>query len=79
MQPSYAFLKRYVSSLTQAEKVSISREGLVHRSDVSAKARRSNPGSSTRTGLFWEILEFDFLEGRPYTSTGGRGRPNGWP
>ena len=65
--PSYAFLERYVSSLDHAEKVSIStsfwspevtyRKGVKIESDL-----------KYTDGVFWEILEFDFLEGRPYTT-----------
>ena len=64
--PSYAFLKRYVSSLTQAEKVSISGRG----SSTEATFRKGEKIESElkyTDGVFWEILEFDFLEGRPYT------------
>ena len=64
--PSYAFLKRYVSSLTQAEKVSISELG----SSTKATFRKGEKLTSEfkyTDGVFWEILEFDFLEGRPYT------------
>ena len=66
-RPSYAFLERYVSSLDHAEKVSIStsfwspevayRKGVKIESDL-----------KYTDGVFWEILEFDFLEGRPYTT-----------
>ena len=65
--PSYAFLARYVSSLDHAEKVSIStsfwspevtyRKGVKIESDL-----------KYTDGVFWEILEFDFLEGRPYAT-----------
>ena len=64
--PGYAFLKRYVSSLTQAEKVSISGRG----SSTAATFRKGEKIESElkyTDGVFWEILEFDFLEGRPYT------------
>ena len=64
--PSYAFLKRYVSSLTQAEKVSISSVG----SSTEATFRKGEKIESKlkhTDGVFWEILEFNFLEGRPYT------------
>jgi len=64
--PSYAFLKRYVSSLTQAEKVSISEIG---KSTVATfrKGEKIESELKYTDGVFWEILEFDFLEGRPYT------------
>ena len=66
-QPSYAFLKRYVSPLTQAEKVSISTgfwgSEVTYRNGVKIET-----GFKYTDGVFWEILEFDFLEGRPYTT-----------
>ena len=66
-QPSHAFLKRYVSSLTQAEKVSISTgfwdSRVTYRNGVKIES-----GLKYTDGVFWEILEFDFLEGRPYTT-----------
>ena len=66
-QPSHAFLKRYVSPLTQAEKVSISTgfwsPEVTYRNGVKIES-----GLKYTDGIFWEILEFDFLEGRPYTT-----------
>ena len=65
--PSYAFLKRYVSPLTQAEKVSISTSfwssEVTYRNGVKIET-----DYRYTDGVFWEILEFDFLEGRPYTA-----------
>ncbi len=65
--PSYAFLKRYVSPLTQAEKVSISSDfwgtDVTYRNGVKIETAYRHTD-----GVFWEILEFDFLEGRPYTT-----------
>ena len=65
--PSYAFLKRYVSPLTQAEKVSISSDfwgtDVTYRNGVKIET-----AYRYTDGAFWEILEFDFLEGRPYTA-----------
>ena len=65
--PSYAFLKRYVSPLTQAEKVSISSDfwgtDVTYRNGVKIET-----AYRYTDGAFWEILEFDFLEGRPYTT-----------
>ena len=65
--PSYAFLKRYVSSLTQAEKVSISERGWSTEATF-RKGEKIESGLKYTDGVFWEILEFDFLEGRPYTA-----------
>ena len=64
--PSYAFLKRYVSSLTQAEKVSISGRGASTEATF-RKGEKIESELKHTDGVFWEILEFDFLEGRPYT------------
>ena len=65
--PSYAFLERYVSSLTHAEKVSISNNGAPMETTFRQGEKIKSHLKST-DGVFWEILEFDFLEGRPYTT-----------
>ena len=66
--PSYAFLERYVSSLTHAEKVSIC-TGYWGSPEVTyRKGVRIESKLKYTDGVFWEILEFDFLEGRPYTT-----------
>ena len=65
--PSYAFLERYVSSLDHAEKVSISTS--FWNSEVTyRKGVKIESDLKYTDGVFWEILEFDFLEGRPYTT-----------
>ena len=66
-QPSYAFLQRYVSPLTQAEKVSIS-TGFWNSEVTYRKGVKIETAFKYTDGAFWEILEFDFLEGRPYTA-----------
>ena len=64
--PSYAFLKRYVSSLAQAEKVSIVSDW---PSEVTYhKGVKIELALKYTDGVFWEILEFDFLEGHPYAT-----------
>ena len=65
--PSYAFLKRYVSPLTQAEKVSIS-TGLWGTEVTYRNGVKTEIAFKYTDGAFWEIFEFDFLEGRPYTA-----------
>ena len=65
--PSYAFLERYVSSLDHAEKVSISTS--FWNSEVTyRKGVKIESDLRYTDGVFWEILEFDFLAGRPYTT-----------
>ena len=66
-QPSYAFLKRYVSPLTQAEKVSIS-TGFWGTEVTYRNGVKTEIAFKYTDGAFWEIFEFDFLEGRPYTA-----------
>ena len=63
--PSYAFLERYVSPLTHAEKVSISYS--VTTEATFRQGEKIESQLKYTDGEFWEILEFDFLEGRPYT------------
>ena len=65
--PSYAFLERYVSPLTHAEKVSISNNGAPMETTF-RKGEKIKSHLKSTDGVFWEILEFDFLEGRPYTT-----------
>ena len=65
--PSYAFLERYVSPLTQAEKVSIS-TGFWDSEVTYRNGVKIETSLKYTDGVFWEILEFDFLEGRPYTA-----------
>ena len=64
--PSYAFLERYVSPLTHAEKVSISYS--VTTEATFRQGEKIESQLKYTDGEFWEILEFDFLEGRPYTA-----------
>lgn len=66
--PSYAFLVRYVSvsSLAHAEKVSISQSGTSTETTFRNGEKIESEFKYT-DGAFWEILEFDFLAGRPYT------------
>ena len=64
--PSYAFLERYVSPLTHAEKVSISYDATTETTFLQGEKIESQLRYTD--GEFWEILEFDFLEGRPYTA-----------
>lgn len=64
--PSYAFLQRYASSLTQAEKVSISQVGFSTQTTF-RQGEKIESKLKYADGMFWEILEFNFLAGRPYT------------
>ncbi len=64
--PGYGFLDRYVRNLPLAEKVSIlSSAGMVtsYRNGEPIKLQLKHTD-----GAFWEILEFDFLEGGPFTT-----------
>jgi len=63
--PGFAFLDRYARDLPGVEKMSIV-------SDDSPATRYVEDRTETWTmrttdGPFWEILRFDFLEGRPFT------------
>ncbi len=61
----YGFLDRYVRTLPNVERVSIfSEPELIHSYQKGNKI----PAYIKRTdGAFWQILEFNFLEGGPYT------------
>jgi putative ABC transport system permease protein len=63
--PGYAFLDRYVRTLPNAERVSLFTEP---QTAISYKDGAKIESWLKRTdGEFWQILEFDFLEGGPFT------------
>jgi putative ABC transport system permease protein len=64
--PGYGFLDRYVRTLPNVEKVSLFTEyEMVH----SYKTGEKIPLYIKRTdGEFWQIMEFNFLEGGPFTA-----------
>lgn len=66
--PSYAFLDRYVRTLPEVEKVSIS---TVTNGDVSGTSfvhgEKIESHLKHTDGEFWQILDFDFIEGGPFT------------
>ncbi len=62
----YKFLDRYVRNLPQAEKVSV-----FSMMETTTSYRHGEPIKlwlKYTDGAFWEILEFDFLEGGPFTA-----------
>lgn len=69
--PSYAFLDRYVRTLPEVERVSIFTNNFgdaVGLSGVSYRNGEKIELALKRTdGEFWQILDFEFLEGRPFT------------
>ena len=63
--PSYAFLDRYVRTLPEVEKVSIATK---ITTALSFKNGEKIKSALKRTdGEFWQIMDFDFLEGGPFT------------
>lgn len=64
--PSYAFLDRYVRTLPDVEKVSIVTK---MTTALSFKNGEKIQSALKRTdGEFWQIMDFDFLEGGPFTA-----------
>jgi putative ABC transport system permease protein len=64
--PGYGFLDRYVRNIPLFEKFSI-----LSNAATASSYRNGEPIKSQikyTDGAFWEILEFDFLEGGPFTS-----------
>ncbi|OGX91035.1 ABC transporter permease [Hymenobacter coccineus] len=62
--PSYSFLERYIRPLHTPEKVSISTG---HGTAVAYVGNTKLELAQKYTdGEFWQVLDFDFLEGRPY-------------
>jgi|GEM_PF-12272 DNA-binding NtrC family response regulator len=76
---SYAFLKRYVDTLQHAEQVTICTSAIsdLYQPVISYHRGEKIKSYLKRTdGDFWKILEFDFLEGGPYTDRDmDEGRP----
>jgi putative ABC transport system permease protein len=62
----YAFLDRYVRTLSNVEKVSIFSTPNIVYSFWKGEKIKSN--LKRADGQFWEILEFEFLEGGPFTT-----------
>ena len=70
--PGYQFLDRYVRTLKSAEKVSVHtfpKAVLSYRNGVALESYLKRTD-----GEFWEILEFRFLEGGPFTREDERNR-----
>ncbi|WP_046244012.1 ABC transporter permease [Hymenobacter terrenus] len=65
--PSYSFLERYVRPLRTPEKVSISTAG---GSTVAYLGNnRLDLDERFTDAEFWQVLDFDFVEGRPYNES----------
>ena len=62
----YAFLNRYVRTLRTPEKVSLS-EGYFTEVPAYVGEHTLRLDRKYSDGEFWQVLDFDFLEGRPYT------------
>lgn len=62
---SYSFLERYVRPLRTPEKISIS----TYFSSTAAYVgnQKLDVDLKYTDGQFWQVLDFDFVEGRPYT------------
>jgi putative ABC transport system permease protein len=62
--PSYYFLDRYVRSMKTPEAVSIHTSSRTVNTYVGTQKLRLDRKYTDE--VFWDILEFDFIEGRPY-------------
>lgn len=62
--PSYAFLDQYVRSMKTPESVSILTRGTL--ASVYREDQRIDLNIKYTDDVFWEILEFDFLEGKAF-------------
>ncbi|MGI4867926.1 MAG: ABC transporter permease [Janthinobacterium lividum] len=67
-RPSYSFLEHYIRPLRTPEKVSISTGGggtaVAYVGNQKLKLDQKYTDAE-----FWQVLDFDFLEGRPYSPT----------
>jgi putative ABC transport system permease protein len=65
--PSYSFLEHYIRPLRTPEKVSISTGGGTTVTYVGNQKLKLD--QKYTDAEFWQVLDFDFLEGRPYSAT----------
>lgn len=65
--PGYRFLDRYVRSLPDVERVSLFTEAALSASYQTGE--KSELYLKRTDGQFWQVLTFDFLEGRPITES----------
>jgi putative ABC transport system permease protein len=63
--PGYGFLKRTIFDLPGAENVSI--YGEASTAVIYEKGRRIEAQMTRADGAYWQILDFEFVEGGPYT------------
>jgi putative ABC transport system permease protein len=62
---SYNFIKRYISTLKKPEKIAFYSSGNTANAYVNNK--KINAEFKYTNDAYWDITEFDFLEGKPYT------------
>lgn len=65
--PSYYFLDKYIRPMTTPEAVSI--QSTAGDVNVYLGARKLTLGMKYTDDVFWDIIEFPFIEGRPFDST----------
>ncbi|GAA4393020.1 ABC transporter permease [Hymenobacter koreensis] len=63
--PSYYFLNKYVRTMRTPENVTIC--SMFNSSPTYVGNRKVNLDLKYTDGAFWDVLEFSFLEGKPYT------------
>jgi putative ABC transport system permease protein len=63
--PGYKFLNTYVRTLPDAEKISI--HSVMTSVDIYKEGEALSMYLKYTDGAFWEIMDFDFIEGRPLT------------
>jgi putative ABC transport system permease protein len=63
--PGYGFLDKYVRGLPSAEKISFFTNSA--RTVMYHEGRKIETRAKWTDGAYWQILDFDFLEGGPYT------------
>ncbi len=64
-QPGYAFLDKYVRGLPDAEAISIFAQS--HGTAIYHQGQKIETQVKRTDGAYWQILDFKFLEGGPYT------------
>lgn len=69
--PGYGFLQRTIRNLPGAENVSV--YGEASTAVIYEKGRRIEAQMTRADGAYWQILDFQFVEGGPYTAADDEG------
>jgi putative ABC transport system permease protein len=69
-EPGYGFIERYVKNLEGAERTAV--YSTVSQAVIYEGARRIDAHLRRTDGNYWQILDFEFIEGGPFTEADNR-------